>query len=55
MFEILKTLGMVIIVMACATGGTIGLIKLIKKVQPGGKFKESFLERKLREQKEQDK
>ena len=53
MLELLKTLSMVIIVMVCATGGTIGLITLIKKFQPGGKFKESYVERKIREQQEQ--
>lgn len=52
---ILKILS-VPVIMACATGGTIGLMKLIKKV-PGatdesGEFRESYVERKIRENQE---
>lgn len=47
-----KTLILVPVVMACATVGTIGLIHVIKKVQPDGEFKEGYFERKVREQDE---
>lgn len=34
----LKTMLLVPVIMMCATGGTIGLIKLIKKFTPNGEF-----------------
>lgn len=34
----LRQLGMVGIVMVCATGGTVGLLKIIRKFIPGGDF-----------------
>lgn len=45
------------VIMVFATGGTIGLIKLIKKVCPNkvdenGDFKETVVERKIREEQE---
>lgn len=45
------------VIMAAATGGTIGIIKLIKKTNPdkldeNGDFKEGFMERKIRENQE---
>lgn len=35
LLEQLKMLGMVALIIACATGGTVGIIKLIKHFMPG--------------------
>lgn len=42
----LRQLGMVAIVMVCATGGTIGLLKLIRWLTPGGAFPKDPLSEK---------
>lgn len=47
MFRMLKMLVSVPIVMACATAGTVGLIKAIEKIAPeGGNPKSSTEDRK---------
>lgn len=49
MIEQVQQLGVVAIVMACATGGTIGILKLIKRLSPGGEFPKDPISRKLEE------
>lgn len=34
----LRQLGMVALIMLCALGGTVGLLKLIRQFMPGGQF-----------------
>lgn len=41
----LRQLGTVAVVMLCATGGTVGLIKLIQRFTPGGLPKDPLSER----------
>ena len=48
----LKTIVLVPVIMACATGGTIGLIKLIKKFSPNGELPKDPIGRKLAEEDE---
>lgn len=45
----LKQLGMVAIVMLCATGGTVGILKLIKQLTPGAGFPKDPVSKKLEE------
>lgn len=41
---------MVVIIMVCAIGGTVGLLKLIKKITPGDNFPKDPISRKLEEE-----
>lgn len=45
----LQQLGMVAVVMICALGGTVGLLKLIKHFTPGKDFPKDPLAKKLEE------
>lgn len=47
----LQQLGMVAVVMVCALGGTVGLLKLIKHFTPGKDFPKDPLSKKLEENK----
>lgn len=38
LMEQLRQLGMVVVVMICSLGGTVGMLKLIKGFLPGKKF-----------------
>lgn len=38
------------VVMACALGGTVGILKIIKKITPGDDFPKDPLSRKLNEE-----
>lgn len=46
----LQTLVLVPVIMACALGGTVGLIKLIKKFSPNVELPKSSLAEKLQEE-----
>lgn len=43
----LQQLGMVAVVMVCALGGTVGILKVIKKITPGDGFPKDPLARKI--------
>lgn len=45
----LGQLAMVVTIMGCAVGGTIGLLKLIKHFSPGGRFPKDPISKKLEE------
>lgn len=47
---ILGQLGQVILIMACAIGGTVGILKLIKHFSPNGEFTKDPIAKKLEEQ-----
>lgn len=46
----LKMLIMVPVIMVCATGGTVGLLKIIKKITPGNGFPKDPITKKLEEE-----
>lgn len=46
----LGQLGQVILIMACAIGGTVGILKLIKHFSPNGEFTKDPIAKKLEEQ-----
>lgn len=37
------------VIMACAFGGTVGLLKIIKKITPGDGFPQDLISKKLKE------
>lgn len=45
----LQQLGMVALVMVCALGGTVGILKLIRRFTPGEGFPKDPISRKLEE------
>lgn len=45
----LQQFGMVVIIMACASGGTIGILKLIKRFLPGKDFPKDPIAKKIEE------
>lgn len=45
----IRQLGMVAIVMVCATGGTIGILKIIRKIIPGDVFPQNPVSKKQNE------
>lgn len=45
----LQQLGMVAVVMVCATAGTVGLLKLIRRFTPGEGFPKDPTSKKLEE------
>lgn len=47
----LKTIILVPVIMACAAGGTIGLMKLIKKFSPDGELPKDPIMKKFEEEK----
>ncbi|EET62944.1 hypothetical protein BRYFOR_05295 [Marvinbryantia formatexigens DSM 14469] len=49
LIEQLRQLGMVAVVMVCAFGGTVGILKLIKHFTPGKDFPKNPLSQKLEE------
>lgn len=49
----IQQLGMVAIVMVCATGGTIGILKIIRKITPGDGFPQDPISKKLNEKDKQ--
>lgn len=49
----IQQLGMVAIVMVCATGGTIGILKIIRKITPGDGFPKDPISKKLNEKDKQ--
>lgn len=50
----LGKLGMVILIMACAIGGTVGILKLIKHFSPNGEFTKDRLAKELEEKAKQE-
>ncbi|MCM1500516.1 MAG: hypothetical protein NC124_18800 [Clostridium sp.] len=46
----LKMIILVPVIMVCALGGTVGLIKLIKKFSPNGELPKSSIAEKLEEE-----
>lgn len=44
-----QQLGMVVIIMICAVGGTVGILKLIKRFSPGKDFPKDPIAKKLEE------
>lgn len=54
-FGQLRQLGMVVIVMLCATGGTVGILKLIKWFMPGTDFPKDPISKKLDENQKEGK
>ena len=48
-WEQLQQLGMVAIIMICAVGGTVGILKLIKCFAPGKDFPKDPVAKKLEE------
>lgn len=53
-FGQLRQLGMVALVMACALGGTVGIIKLIRLFTPGDGLPKDPLTRKLEEEQDRE-
>lgn len=51
----LRQLGMVAIIMVCAVGGTVGILKIIKKITPGDSFPKDPISKKLEEENKKDK
>ena len=51
--EQLQQLGMVAIIMVCAVGGTIGILKLIRHIAPGKEFPKDLVAKKLEESSKQ--
>lgn len=47
--EQLQQLGMVVIIIVCAVGGTVGVLKLIKRFTPGKDFPKDPVAKKLDE------
>lgn len=47
---ILGQLGQVLLIIACAIGGTVGILKLIKHFSPNGEFTKDPIAKKLEEQ-----
>lgn len=45
----IRQLGMVAIVMVCAAGGTIGILKIIRKIIPGDVFPQNPVSKKQNE------
>ena len=45
---------MVALVMACALGGTVGILKLIRKFAPGNGFPKDPISRKLEEREDKE-
>lgn len=43
----LQQLGTVAVIMVCAIGGTIGILKVIKKFTPGNGFPKDLISKKL--------
>ena len=43
------TIILVPVIMACALGGTVGLLKIIKKITPGDGFPQDPISKKLKE------
>lgn len=52
MLTMLKNIVLVPVIMACAAGGTIGVMKLIKKLFPGKEFPIDPITKKMREEAE---
>lgn len=50
----LQQLGMVALVMVCALGGTVGILKLIRRFTPGEGFPKDPISRKLEEDRDQE-
>lgn len=50
----LQQLGVVAMVMLCATAGTVGLLKLIKQFTPGEGFPRDPLSKKLEESRKEE-
>lgn len=48
----LKMILSVPVIMVCALGGTVGILKVIKKITPGNDFPKDPLSRKLEEERE---
>lgn len=48
--EQIRMFGMVALVMACATVGTVGILKLIKRFTPGDGFPKDLISKKLENQ-----
>lgn len=49
--EPVQQIGMVFIIMACAAGGTVGILKLIRRFSPGKEFYKDPISKKLEEEK----
>lgn len=49
----IQQLGMVIVVMICAAGGTAGILKIIRKITPGDGFPQDPISKKLNEKNKQ--
>lgn len=50
----LQQLGMVALVMVCALGGTVGILKLIRRFTPGEGFPKDPISRKLEEDRDRE-
>lgn len=49
-FEQLHQIGMIALIMGCAVGGTVGILKLIKRFAPGKDFPQDPISKKLEEE-----
>lgn len=52
--EQVKTIGSVAVIMACAGGGTIGILKLIKRFSPNGELPKDPISKKLEEKEREE-
>jgi len=50
----LQQLGIVALVMVCALGGTVGILKLIRRFTPGEGFPKDPISRKLEEDRDRE-
>ena len=49
----IQQLGMVAIIMVCAIIGTVGILKIIRKITPGNSFPQDPISKKLNEKDKQ--
>lgn len=52
--EQLQQLGMVALIMLCAIGGTVGILRLIKRFTPGTGFPKDPISKKLEENRKRE-
>lgn len=50
----LQQIGMVALIMGCAVGGTVGILKLVKRFAPGKDFPQDLISKKLEEERKRE-
>jgi len=52
--EQVQQIGMVVVIMVCAVGGTVGILKLIQRFLPGKEFPKDPISKKLEKEQKKD-